>query len=134
VSPLVAASLVQRDCGSIRWAQLSIRAGEIDRLVAIVPPDPVVLVVLVSEYFEHVAVAAPRVEFGGLDDDVVARLGVHHRLLSCVRVQRPADWPCRQHLAGVVGAVDDTGLRQVQEDATTARTSTLWDSELGLWR
>jgi len=48
---------------------LSIRTGEIDRLVAIVPPNPVVLIVLVSEYFEHVTVAAPRVEFGGLDDD-----------------------------------------------------------------
>src|SRR5690242_18921063 len=72
---------------------MSVRAGEVHRLVPVGPPHPVVLAFAFADHLEHLAAATCRGERGGLDDDLVATVGVH-RSSSAVPLpmaaQRPA--------------------------------------------
>jgi hypothetical protein len=86
--------------------------------VAIVPQNPIVLIVLFSEYFKHIAMPTSGVEFGGLDDDVITSVGTHRFLL----------WWCRSSLPWTAhrdkhrwGSGNTTGLQGRQRSRQRAR-------------
>src|SRR3954447_3567296 len=62
---------------SVRRHHAGVRAREVDRLVAVLPADPVVLPLALPDHLDHLAVAPEGIERGGVDDDLVTLLGVH---------------------------------------------------------
>jgi len=74
---------------SVRRHHASVRAREVDRLVAVLPADPVVLPLALPHHLDHLTVPAERVERGGVDGDLIALLGVHPAS-SGRRLQTPA--------------------------------------------
>src|SRR4051794_4012943 len=62
---------------SVRRHHAGVRAWEVDRLVAVLPADPIVLPLALPHHLDHLTMPAERVERGGVDDDLIALLGVH---------------------------------------------------------
>src|SRR3954451_21281703 len=62
---------------SARRYHAGVGAREVDRLVAVLPADPIVLPLALPHHLDHLTMPAERVERGGVDDDLIALLGVH---------------------------------------------------------
>src|SRR3954449_2798570 len=84
---------------SVRRHHAGVRAREVDRLVAVLPADSVMLPLALPHHLDHLTVPAERVERGGVDDDLIALLGVHPAS-SGRRLQVPAQ---RARAPGLIG-------------------------------
>src|SRR3954466_12005212 len=52
-------------------------AREVDRLLAGLPADPIVLPLALPDHLDHLALPPECIERGGVDDDLVTRLCMH---------------------------------------------------------
>ena len=99
---------------------MGVRAGEVHRLVAIVPPHAVGRLLVGPQHFEHDTAAAAQVQRCGLDRDAIACLSAHLASLHGLGRSDPAA-PFARRRAGTGPDSRDLGDEPKQSSKTVRR-------------